>query len=181
MHAALAFRLLRKPSNNFLSELPEDQFWLFRRIIIHIVLGTDMALHMDSVKVWSMFPRNPPLPLPSLSLSLPLSHSTYLSLLLFPPLHARTGCAHAGCASSKALLRSPPTHITRVRTHTHENSSARAQTHVRTATNPHNAQCTHSLNMHDPLARAHTQKHRDTHTDTQISWLQVLLCACMWV
>jgi hypothetical protein len=51
MHAALAFRLIRKPANNFLSELPEDQYWLFRRIVIHIVLGTDMALHFDSVKV----------------------------------------------------------------------------------------------------------------------------------
>lgn len=51
MHALIAFRLLRKPSNNFLSEMPEDQYWLFRRIVIHIVLGTDMALHMDSVKV----------------------------------------------------------------------------------------------------------------------------------
>ncbi|KAK9820126.1 hypothetical protein WJX72_006367 [[Myrmecia] bisecta] len=50
MHAALAFRILRKPENNCLAHLPEEQFRFVRRTVVRIVLSTDMAGHAELVK-----------------------------------------------------------------------------------------------------------------------------------
>ena len=55
MHSAMAFRILLKPQNNFLSHLPDSHFRFFRRTVIAIVLSTDMAGHTDLVNVRSSY------------------------------------------------------------------------------------------------------------------------------
>ncbi|KAL4444281.1 hypothetical protein ABPG75_012018 [Micractinium tetrahymenae] len=50
MHAAAGFKLLAKKENNFLSRLPAEDFRAVRRLIIRIILSTDMAKHHDSVE-----------------------------------------------------------------------------------------------------------------------------------
>lgn len=50
MHAAAGFKLLAKKENNFLSRLPGEDFRAVRRLVIRIILSTDMARHHDSVE-----------------------------------------------------------------------------------------------------------------------------------
>ncbi|KAL4441504.1 hypothetical protein ABPG77_002008 [Micractinium sp. CCAP 211/92] len=50
MHAAAGFKLLAKKENNFLSRLPAEDFRAVRRLVIRIILSTDMARHHDSVE-----------------------------------------------------------------------------------------------------------------------------------
>lgn len=50
-HVASAFRILRAPGNNFLEHLPEEEYRFVRRMIILIVLGTDMASHKELLTV----------------------------------------------------------------------------------------------------------------------------------
>ncbi|KAL4858608.1 Calcium/calmodulin-dependent 3' [Chlorella vulgaris] len=49
MHAAAGFKLLAKKENNFLSQMSLEDFRHVRRLIIRIILSTDMAAHHDSV------------------------------------------------------------------------------------------------------------------------------------
>lgn len=53
MHAAVAFRLLGQPPNNFLAGLEPDDYRFVRRTVIGIVLATDMASHADLVTDFS--------------------------------------------------------------------------------------------------------------------------------
>ncbi|EFN57910.1 hypothetical protein CHLNCDRAFT_34322 [Chlorella variabilis] len=50
MHAAAGFKLLAKKENNFLARLSEEDFRYFRRLVIRIILSTDMAAHHDGVE-----------------------------------------------------------------------------------------------------------------------------------
>jgi len=45
MHAMNAFLLFMNPTMNFLSHLGEEQFKLFRKTVVSLILSTDMAVH----------------------------------------------------------------------------------------------------------------------------------------
>jgi hypothetical protein len=45
MHVARAFEILARPGHNFLEPLSPDQYCVVRRLVIEIVLATDMAGH----------------------------------------------------------------------------------------------------------------------------------------
>ncbi|KAG1677360.1 hypothetical protein FOA52_010739 [Chlamydomonas sp. UWO 241] len=44
-HISLGFRLLHKPENNFLCSMTDADYRVVRRLVIELVLGTDMACH----------------------------------------------------------------------------------------------------------------------------------------
>ena len=48
-HSCILFGILRKEEFNFLSHLPREDFELFRKIVLHTILSTDMALHSEYV------------------------------------------------------------------------------------------------------------------------------------
>lgn len=48
-HAAYAFRLLMKPENNILAHLPPRDYDEARKIIVDLVLGTDLAHHFEHI------------------------------------------------------------------------------------------------------------------------------------
>ncbi|PRW56816.1 3, 5 -cyclic phosphodiesterase pde-4 [Chlorella sorokiniana] len=50
MHGAAAFKLLAKKENNFLSRFSEEDYRFVRRLIIRIILATDMARHTDGLE-----------------------------------------------------------------------------------------------------------------------------------
>lgn len=49
MHAAEAFRLMRREGHDFLAHLPPDQWRFVRHTMVAIILATDMAVHADLV------------------------------------------------------------------------------------------------------------------------------------
>lgn len=51
MHLATAFKIMRRPGNDLLEHLPADQYRYFRRVVIQIVLATDMAGHSELLQV----------------------------------------------------------------------------------------------------------------------------------
>lgn len=79
MHAAEAFRLLRKDDHDFLSHLPPDEWRFLRRTIIAIILATDMASHADVV---SDFSGNVAVLGTDVSLWPPAKRTTALSMLV---------------------------------------------------------------------------------------------------
>ena len=48
-HAAELFRILSQEKYNFLKDLSKDEFKIFRKRVIGLILGTDMAKHMDEI------------------------------------------------------------------------------------------------------------------------------------
>jgi hypothetical protein len=46
-HLAAAFKLMRHPDFNFLSALPKAEFEKFRKVVIELVLATDMKQHFS--------------------------------------------------------------------------------------------------------------------------------------
>lgn len=48
-HIAESFAILNDPENNFISELPRDDFKTFRKRMIGIILATDMARHFSDL------------------------------------------------------------------------------------------------------------------------------------
>jgi ethanolamine utilization protein EutP (predicted NTPase) len=48
-HAAELFRILSQEKYNFLKDLSKDEFKIFRKRVIGLILGTDMAKHMEEV------------------------------------------------------------------------------------------------------------------------------------
>jgi hypothetical protein len=47
MHASLVFNIMKNEENNFLIHLPNDKYFAFRKIVIEMILATDMAKHFD--------------------------------------------------------------------------------------------------------------------------------------
>ena len=48
-HIAESFYILNHPDTNFIAELPRDDFKLFRKRMIGIILATDMARHFNDL------------------------------------------------------------------------------------------------------------------------------------
>lgn len=46
-HLAAAFKILRQQNFNFLSSLPKSEFERFRKVVIELVLATDMKQHFS--------------------------------------------------------------------------------------------------------------------------------------
>jgi hypothetical protein len=46
-HLAAAFKLMRHPDFNFLAALPKCEFERFRKVVIELVLATDMKQHFS--------------------------------------------------------------------------------------------------------------------------------------
>jgi hypothetical protein len=46
MHSALAFKLLTKPNSNFTENLSIADYKKFRKMVIEMILATDLAQHM---------------------------------------------------------------------------------------------------------------------------------------
>lgn len=46
-HLAAAFKLMRHPDFNFLAALPKAEFEKFRKVVIELVLATDMKQHFS--------------------------------------------------------------------------------------------------------------------------------------
>ena len=51
MHISLAFQILKRHHQDVLQPLTEEQFRFVRRLMIQIVLATDMAGHTELLKV----------------------------------------------------------------------------------------------------------------------------------
>jgi len=48
-HSAELFRILSQDKYNFLKELSKEEFKIFRKRVIGLILGTDMAKHFDEL------------------------------------------------------------------------------------------------------------------------------------
>lgn len=57
-HAALAFETLTLQANNFVAHMSLDERRFFRRMVISIVLSTDMSVHDEQLKVGPALPRH---------------------------------------------------------------------------------------------------------------------------
>ena len=58
-HAASAFKLMSKPELNILAALPREDFQAVRKLMIEIILGTDMANHFECIKQMQTLADNP--------------------------------------------------------------------------------------------------------------------------
>ena len=52
-HAAEFFRILNQPEYNFLEEMTKDQFKVFRKNVIGLILATDMARHVADLSAFN--------------------------------------------------------------------------------------------------------------------------------
>ena len=56
MHLATAFKILRRPGNDLMEHLTQEQYRFFRRTVIQIVLATDMAGHSELLQASRLLP-----------------------------------------------------------------------------------------------------------------------------
>lgn len=47
MHASLVFNIMKTEQSNFVSTFPGDKYFAFRKIVIEMILATDMSKHFD--------------------------------------------------------------------------------------------------------------------------------------
>ena len=52
-HAAEFFRILNQPEYNFLEDMTKDQFKVFRKNVIGLILATDMARHVADLSAFN--------------------------------------------------------------------------------------------------------------------------------
>ena len=65
-HAALTFEVLYQQANNFIEHMHEEQRRFFRRMIVSVVLSTDMSVHDEQIKVRCITAPSACMPRPSL-------------------------------------------------------------------------------------------------------------------
>lgn len=54
LHACRTFETLHSPEQNFLSEIENDDYRFFRKMVIDLILATDMKLHYELINAYKV-------------------------------------------------------------------------------------------------------------------------------